>query len=255
MYKKIITSVFFFILLISIVEVALAQTRVGVSVHDEFTYSVIVFWKAGDNSGLSDLYETNATEYFKIEITQVQNSIVYMDGTYHLYTGTEEYISDNVNVGALHCNSWLFPANLVKGDVFHDNLGQNYLVSDTVTRIYQSTQREANYIIEDLTSQHLDLYVDKSTGVLLEAESTFFNNPNMNGTLSLMIEQANTLGIAENPTQSNGPSKILTPAPTLTPTQATTPLPSVPEFPAWSILPVALVTVAAAIMVRGKRKP
>jgi parallel beta-helix repeat protein len=55
------------------------------------------------------------------------------------------------------------------------------------------------------------------------------------------------------PTSTSSPLSTSTLSPS--PSQTIEPSPSIPEFPAWLIVPVALAMVAAAIMVRRKRKP
>jgi hypothetical protein len=154
--------------------------KVGVSKGDVFYYDYTTIL-SGNNIYSYLLAQGNYTQWVKVEITEVSASVVNMNIIYQYKNGTEFSFSDSIDVGALKCNSWIYPANLAENSVISDSqANQQYTVGDTVTRSYQGVQKEVDHITKN---GDLEIYFEKTTGVLQE----FDRKVDVNGNFTMEL--------------------------------------------------------------------
>jgi len=199
--------------------------RVGVSKGDVFYYDYTVFLNGTDIYPYL-LSQGNNTEWLKVEITQVSDSVINNNNIFRYKNGSEYSFSYTANVGALQTDEWIYPANLVVNDVVNDTLAnRQYTVLETIARDYQGIQKEVNHIIVSAGSLYSDAYFEKTTGILQELYT--MRQVNQNFSMASLYKIRQSSSIAENPS------------------------PSIPEFPPILMLQLVIIfTLLATISVK-----
>jgi hypothetical protein len=168
----------------------------GVHVGDTFTYSLkgyvtLTGLNAVPTEGFS-IY--NETDYYKVEITDVNGTIVSTKNTWQFLNGTNQVFTESFDIskGGEGIKFWaIYPANLNVNDLLRPNGYDNNIVNNTSPRTYSSGTREQNfwYInnpfsdIKDPTGStlrydYMNIFFDRATGMLIQLENyQFYNNP------------------------------------------------------------------------------
>jgi hypothetical protein len=209
------------LLCFSTAELVLAQTApVGVSKGNTFTYDVKGLWSSS-NSSLSvgqNMLQLNETEYFKVTITDVNGSDVFMHTVWAFKNGTDFEIDSQINVatGIYNYYFWaVFPSNLDVGDRIHPYGPDQITVNGTSTSYYNNTGRETNRFLvtgefasTDNSSRtyndYMTVHFDKQTGMLVELyDYKTYTNPAYSETTIWKITDTNAF------TDSGFPTTIL----------------------------------------------
>lgn len=190
-------------------ESVLAQTvPVGVSKGNTFTYDIKGLWNSS-NSSLSvghNMLQLNETEYFKVTITDVNDSDVSMHTVWAFKNGTDFEIDSKINVatGIYNYYFWaVFPSNLNVGDRIHPYGPDQIKVNGSSTSYYNNTGRETNRFLvtgefasTDNSSRtytdFMTVHFDKQTGMLVELyDSKTYTNPAYSETTIWKITDTN----------------------------------------------------------------
>jgi hypothetical protein len=150
----------------------------GVSVGDEFTFETHGYFTTNDPTAVcpSQVLNQNATEWFRVTITNVTDNAVYSTMTTHYKNGTEDISQSYANWSAGQViNFQMLAANLKAGDRL-GNLPGVGTINETVTRHYANSDRETNVyditIVSGDTNDHGIFYFDKQTGIPVEFTDT-----------------------------------------------------------------------------------
>ncbi len=183
---------------------------VGVKAGDTFTYSikgeVYLFAENATPSEGFDRY--NATDYFKVTITDVTGTNVTYDTVWRFLNGTEINASENfdISTGKDGINFWaIYPSNLGIGDLLRPHGFDGTKVNNTYTRTYSGGDRETDFWFinnqfQDRTDEtgatlmynYLNIYFDQQTGVLVSLENfQAFNNPERNEAVTWTLVNTN----------------------------------------------------------------
>jgi hypothetical protein len=193
MSKKIVLLTLVLALLLSaMVVTSSAQPRtVGVAVGDWIKFGdVNVTWSSNDPNTTKvwygmDLERYNETEWGMAEITQVAGTNVTIQYTERFKNGTEETSSCwlDIDTGDGNATFMLIAANLNENDALYPSGDySNYLINETITRVYPDSTRESNHInmtygpynytippdTEVYYFYSMNFYWDKATGILVE---------------------------------------------------------------------------------------
>lgn len=193
MSKKIVLLTLVLVLLLSaMVVTSSAQPRtVGVTVGDWVKFGdVNVTWSSNDPNTTKvwygmDLERYNETEWMMAEITQVAGTNVTIQYTERFKNGTEETSSGwgDIDTGDGNATFMLIAANLNENDTLYTSGDySNYLINETITRVYPDSTRETNHInmtygpynytippdTEVYYFYSMNFYWDKATGILVE---------------------------------------------------------------------------------------
>lgn len=193
MSKKIVllTLVLAFLLSAMVVTSSAQLRTVGVTVGDWIKFGdVNVSWSSNDPNATKvpygmDLERFNETEWGKGQIMQVSGTNVTLQYTERFKNGTEETSSVwiDVDTGDGNATFMLIAANLNENDaVYTSGDYSNYLLNETMTRVYPGSTREINHInmtygpynytippdTEVYFFYSMNFYWDKATGILVE---------------------------------------------------------------------------------------
>lgn len=220
-------------LFLALVVAASAQTRtVGVFVGNNFSYNATVFWRSNDTSATppSDLVEANNTQWLNFTVTDISGTNITAQITGLYKNGTEATPIDgwkDVNTGSGNLTMFFISANLASGDLVYTS--STATINETVSRTYSGVERETNHlnmIIPDGTqTTGVDIYWDKSTGVLVE----------------MLQETTNQTGTYTTTTSED--LQIIS-----------SDLWIVPEFPTWTPALLMLVALTSATIVIARQK-
>ena len=202
-------ALLFVLLCFSTAEFVLAQTvPVGVSKGNTFTYDIKGLWSSS-NSTLSvgqNMLQLNETEYFKVTITDVNGSDIFMHTVWAFKNGTDFEIDGKINVatGIYNYYFWaVFPSNLDVGDRIHPYGPDQITVNGTSTSYYNNTGRETNRFLvtgefasTDNSSRtytdYMTVHFDKQTGMLVELyDYKTYTNPAYSETTIWKITETN----------------------------------------------------------------
>jgi hypothetical protein len=182
-----------------------APVEVGVNVGDTFTYKIkgTAEFATPDTENTPGFSVYNETDYYKIIITDVNDTQVSMDTTWRFINGTEINLKQTLDVGNGNKTDstgyWaLYPANLEPNSLLRPRGYDNTHVNKTETKFYTSGPRETNfwfinnefYDTNDPTRSTLmydyrNIYFDKETGMLVTYdEYMVYNNPQMQEVIS-----------------------------------------------------------------------
>jgi len=140
--------------------VASAEIVVGVKQGDWIEYNVTVTGNVPE--------EHNVTRS-KIEIISVEGKKLYIKITSIYSNGTKETVTSNLNLETGQIgDAFIIPANLDNGDAFLKN-------EDTITisGVEERTYAGANRNVVYATTLQTMFYWDRSTGVIVEATSSY----------------------------------------------------------------------------------
>jgi hypothetical protein len=176
------------LLVIFLSSIMVASTRAliltpGVEPGLSFAYDVTAFWSSSDEyaSIPSDLIEVNKTETFEVRIHNVTDSNVttFIAVYYKNGTADSEYGLVNVDTGDSYGSfAAIIAANLNAHDLIHPLGGDGITINETVTKAYESGNRETNRIVIESTNAttgvtgRVDRYFDKALGILVEEHET-----------------------------------------------------------------------------------
>jgi hypothetical protein len=138
-----------------------AEISVGVKQGDWIEYQVTCTGTPPESHNIT---------WAKMEIVGVQGAIINLNVTTEFSNGTllNETVTLNLETGQLG-DDFIIPANLNSGDTFFDNRVGNITISGAEERTLAGATRTVVYAS---TSQTM-FYWDKSTGILVEANSSF----------------------------------------------------------------------------------
>jgi hypothetical protein len=162
MNKKLVLTIAPLIVLLSMAPAAiLAEISVGVKQGDWIEYHVTC-------TGTPP--ESHDVTWAKMEIVGVQGTGINLNVTTKLSNGTllNETVTLNLETGQLG-DDFIIPGNLNSGDSFFDKNAGNITISGLEERTIAGARRTVVYAS---TAQTM-FYWDKSTGVLVEASSSF----------------------------------------------------------------------------------
>lgn len=153
---------------------------VGVSQGDIFEYDMVAYWDSlFTDAPSAELLALNQTEWIRVTVTEVSDSLISMQVTTHYRNGTEISLDGfcDIETGELSEGPPFIGANLGKNDLVNPSASEPWYINETVTRTYADGTRETNHliIVSKSTSEtvgeltHIyDYYFDKSTGALVE---------------------------------------------------------------------------------------
>jgi hypothetical protein len=184
----------------------------GVHVGDVFSYDITGLWNSIDPSAtMSPAFsQLNQTEYFKITITQVDESKVSFNTTWRFTNGTEVGGTGTINVSTgiyspIEGFGFIYPANLHANDRTRPTGPDRTTVNETLTRTYTSGVARATnrlsltFIYYDTndptyTTTYTELstvYFDQQTGMLVEFRSqSLYNDPDVAVTIIWRIKES-----------------------------------------------------------------
>ncbi len=222
---------------------------VGVTEGDKATYNCIL--QGSHDQSLSWepwMLERNQSTW-EVTVTNVADTKVTYQLRILLANGTEETFPsqfvDLYSGGSNGPNYMIFvQANLNAGDSIYPG-GTPYVVNDTTTRTYPSGQRTTNHVNFHSPLDYRDVYLDKTTGVMVELTYTYLD---LAGTFNLKLIYSSIWVVSPSPTStptaSSSPSASISPS--LTPTA------SIPEFS--SITTLSIIVLAGLIVIAILRK-
>jgi hypothetical protein len=148
----------------------------GVAVGDYFTYDMYGVYANYSNLVIPE-FEYNNTAWTRINITQIEGSVVYQTYTLHFVNGTETSFSfhcdvDPANKSSLKFNEKGVPlcaSNLTIGDTVPTD---ETIIDETVNKPYASGFRETNHAFWNSSTDWGDIYFDRETGMLVELHRT-----------------------------------------------------------------------------------
>ena len=138
-----------------------AEISVGVKEGDWIEYQVTT---------TGTVPEEHDVEWAKFEVITVEGKTIYVTITLRYSNGTEETLSAplNLETGQIG-DAYIIPANLNSGDAFLEQ----YECTITISGVEEKTCAGAKRSVVYATTFHTVRYWDRSTGVLVEATSTF----------------------------------------------------------------------------------
>jgi hypothetical protein len=159
MQRKVYVGVITLILALSLSAPVFADLSVGVKKGDWIEYSITY-------SGAPS--RDHAISWARIDVTDVQDTDIYVSITSRYPNGTSEVFNSTLNLKTGHLiDDFIIPANLKAGDTFLDQNQGNITISHTEQQTYVGATRTALY-----ASASQNTYVwDQTTGVSLEGTS------------------------------------------------------------------------------------
>ena len=176
---KIIQVTVFLLLFGLLASVCASETKTwtpGVAVGDYFTYDMYGVYANQSNLVIPE-FEYNNTAWTRINITQIEGSVVYQIYTLHFVNGSETSFSFHCDVNPANKSSLMFnqkgvplcAANLTVGDTVPTD---ETIIDETVNRPYASGFRETNHAFWNSSTDWGDIYFDRETGMLVELHRT-----------------------------------------------------------------------------------
>ena len=159
MERKLGVPIVALILVLSLSLPVFADLSVGVKKGDWIEYAVTY-------TGLPS--EDHALNWARIDVTDVQGTVIYVSITSRYPNGTNEVFNSTLNLKTGHLiDDFIIPANLKTGDSFLDQNQGNITISHTEQHIYAGAPRT---VVFASTSQNTYVW-DQATGVSLEGTS------------------------------------------------------------------------------------
>jgi hypothetical protein len=213
MNKKTVAAAFFLSLLCFMtIGSTSAQTLVGVSQGDTFTYSIVFNWNSTNPNDTvpSDLLTENQTDYYQITVDTVTSTTVGIQTTWRFQNGTLVNGTQVAEVSSGATGSiYVYAANLTAGGkLFPASTDLPWLINETIPRYYSGSGfRDTNHIAVNITGKtgeiysYMSLYFDKATGIVVEYSLTdvYTATPNQAVTLHLLLKDTNAWAIPEFP--------------------------------------------------------
>jgi uncharacterized protein (UPF0333 family) len=192
-----------------------STTKAGVKAGDTFTYEIIGISETSseDVTTPENFLDVNKTDYYRIEITKVEDPIVSYNVTWQFNNGTKYSYSSQINIdtGAYTQDFWgIYTANLTQGSLSRPGYPEGATVNATETRTYLDGDRQTNilrmngefYDSSDLTytKSYLEYtYVDfdSQTGMLVELKDMkIYTNPDIILTVEWKLVDSNVLQVS-----------------------------------------------------------
>ena len=192
------------------------NVTVGVKAGDTFTYSIKgIAELISENATIPEnFYDLNKTDYYKVTITNVEDSNVTLSTTWLFTNGTHYDRTETVNVavGTENVDFWgIYAANLVNGSLLRPagaNDGARF--NSTVTRTYADGNRSTNTlslstVFYDTTDPtftkgyyaYRDLYVDAPTGMMVELQDKkIYTDPQIIETVEWKLIDSNVIQVS-----------------------------------------------------------
>ena len=164
--------------------------KAGVAAGDTFTYSIKgIATKIDVNATIPEsTADLNSTEWYRVEITDVNDSKVYFNATWRFFNETEIQVSGKVDIETGIDNSpdfWaIYASDLEVNDFARPLREGGHIVNMTEMRGYKDTFRETNYVslpervrydADDPTrsiTEYISVYFDKETGILVQLRNS-----------------------------------------------------------------------------------
>lgn len=209
MFKKLYITILLIVFLCVIAVVALllyqppvdqtpSETVVaGVAAGDVFTYSIRGYATIIDSNATipENFFQLNMTEWYKVTITQVNDSEVSFSATWRFSNRTEIDKTGKVNIKTGIGNSqdfWaIYASGLEVGDYARPFGATGQVINATEKRTYKSGERETNSILAETMftttddspiscNSYRSIYFDKQTGMLVEFVNTeLYSSPQL----------------------------------------------------------------------------
>ena len=187
----------------------------GVAAGDTFTYSIKGFaTEIEPNATIPEsTAQLNSTEWYKVTITDVNDSKVYFSATWRFLNATEIQVTGKVDIETGINNSpdfWaIYASGLEVGDFTRPLRESGHTVNATQIRSYKGGSRETNYVslpertrydADDPTrtiTEYISVYFDKQTGMLVELRnSQVYSHPEVLVILEWKIIESNVWTIS-----------------------------------------------------------
>ncbi|MEM2889261.1 MAG: hypothetical protein QXM52_05445 [Candidatus Bathyarchaeia archaeon] len=164
-----------------VINLVTAQTSIGVSPGDTFTYNFYAFWSSTDPTASipADVLALNETRLIKITVHQAAGAMVIMNITKQFINDTE--VSTQVFVNLLSGDGdgfgLIIAPNLTKNSLVYPmglNTSNSFVIDEELVRTYSFGEREVLHTsinktgLTDYRYIYYDMYFDKTTGVMLE---------------------------------------------------------------------------------------
>src|SRR4030066_900998 len=204
--KTALSAVILFILCFLIVGQVLGQTtpqpQVGVTQGNTFKYDVTYFWSSINPSDVAptNWVNRNTTEWYQATIGEITGTTVNIATLMRFLNGTEIPSTELIDVGTGFGGSLLIYATNLSAQSFLYPLSQlPWIINSTEPRSYGSVSRDTNHIQVNMTGgegivySYIDLYFDKATGAMTEADlsDAYTDKPEQKFTLHLKLEDKN----------------------------------------------------------------
>jgi hypothetical protein len=261
----------------------------GVSKGDIFEYNYNATWNSTDPNAqvTANVAKLIQTQSFQIRIINVTGTTVNAEVTTRYRDGTTKTETGFVDVqsGSIHMpfGTMIIAGNLNANDKIYPTWDQD-TINQTVTRTYQSGNRETNQLLVETTSENsyekTEVYYDKIKGIAVESyyeSRDTYNSQTETFTETITNTNADVWTVASAPTPTaTGISPTPTPtgiSPTPTPTPTATgisPTPTTAHAPTatpiafvfsavdWLIVVIVIIIVLILIILawyRRRRKP
>ena len=162
----------------------------AVAAGDTFTYNIRGFaTKIDPNVTIPEsTSQLNNTDWYKVTITDVNDSKVYFSSTWRFLNGTEIQVTGKVDIETGIGNSpdfWaIYASGLSANDLTRPLREGGHTINATETRSYKNGKRETNYVslperlrydTEDPSrtiTEYISVFFDKQTGILVELRNS-----------------------------------------------------------------------------------
>lgn len=223
-----IATFLFIIMSCSLVAGVFAQqpgAYVGVSTGDVFKYDTIYNWKSTNPADtVPKIYtEYNQTDYLQVNVTATTGSLVIFQTTIKFLNGSEVALNpgvsfNDVSIGNSSHNTFIYfyAANLSAGSpLFPEVMELPWTINQTIFRDYGNNNFRAtnhyNFVRTDLVGEtytSVDVYFDKETGVLVEANmiDVYSDTPSQTITTHIMLTESSLWEISQIPTPTTSTS-------------------------------------------------
>ncbi len=149
----------------------------GVAEGDYFYYDMYGVYATNQSNLVIPEFEYNNTQWTRINITQVEGSIVNQTYTLHFKNGSETSFSFHCDVDPANKSSLKFSEKGVPLCAANLSIGNTVptdetIIDETVNRAYADGFRETNHAFWNSSIDWGDIYFDKETGILVELHRT-----------------------------------------------------------------------------------
>jgi hypothetical protein len=222
MLKKVYLIIIAFVVLLSVIVVGVYVTQhqseqftVGVNAGDIFTYKLVGIAEVyGDAVVPENFMDVNKTDYYRIEITNVDFPFVSYVETLQFKNGTsfnyDGLINVETGVNTISGGFWgIFVADLNEGSLSRPAVSNGAVINSTELRPYLDGDRQTNFLhaetvlvdVEDetLSSEcYVNTYVhfDKQLGILVELKDMkIYTNPTIMLTVVWELVDSNVIQV------------------------------------------------------------
>ena len=239
----------------------------GVSKGDIFEYNYNATWNSTDPNAqvTANVAKLIQTQSFQIRIINVTGTTVNAEVTTRYRDGTTKTETGFVDVqsGSIHMpfGTMIIAGNLNANDKIYPTWDQD-TINQTVTRTYQSGNRETNQRLVETTSENsyekTEVYYDKIKGIVVESyyeSRDTYNSQTETFTETITNTNADVWTVASAPTPT---TTGISPTPTTAHTPTATAAAFVFSAVDWLIVIAVIIIVLILIILalyRRRRKP